>query len=60
MSLGGKKASIGDGAFVAPSAAVIGDVTLGTRSSIWYGTVLRGKLLSSLLVMNISLSSLLI
>ncbi|KAK9908668.1 hypothetical protein WJX75_001214 [Coccomyxa subellipsoidea] len=42
MSVGGKKASIGDGAFVAPSAAVIGDVTLGKRASIWYGTVLRG------------------
>lgn len=46
MSVGGKKASIGDGAFVAPSAAVIGDVTLGKRASIWYGTVLRGELMS--------------
>lgn len=29
-------------AFVAPSAAVIGDVTIGPRSSVWYGAVLRG------------------
>ncbi|CAL8460604.1 g133 [Coccomyxa elongata] len=42
MSLGSKTANIGEGAFVAPSAAVIGDVTLGKRSSVWYGTVLRG------------------
>ena len=42
MSLGSKTASLGEGTFVAPSAAVIGDVTLGKRSSVWYGTVLRG------------------
>lgn len=29
--------------FVAPSAAVIGDVQIGKGSSIWYGSVLRGK-----------------
>ena len=28
--------------FVAPSASVIGDVTIGEKSSVWYGTVLRG------------------
>ena len=28
--------------FVAPGAAVIGDVTLGEDSSLWFGTVLRG------------------
>jgi carbonic anhydrase/acetyltransferase-like protein (isoleucine patch superfamily) len=30
------------GAFVAPSAAVIGDVTIGKASSIWYGATVRG------------------
>ncbi len=30
-------------AFVAPSAAVIGDVQIGAKSSVWYGCVLRGK-----------------
>ncbi len=49
MSLGSKTASIGEGAFVAPSAAVIGDVTLGKGSSVWYGTVLRGAHLSPIL-----------
>lgn len=34
-----------DGAlFVAPNATVIGDVTLGPRSSVWHGAVLRGDL----------------
>ncbi len=31
-------------AFVAPTAAVLGDVTLGVRSSVWYQAVLRGDL----------------
>lgn len=30
------------GTFVAPSASVIGDVTIGRNSSIWYGTTVRG------------------
>src|SRR4051812_47517840 len=30
--------------FVAPNATVIGDVTLGAQSSIWYGCVLRGDI----------------
>lgn len=34
--------SLGEGAFVAASAAVIGDVLVGPGSSIWYGSVLRG------------------
>ena len=29
-------------AFIAPGAVVLGDVTLGPRTSIWYGAVLRG------------------
>ena len=29
-------------AFVAPSAIVIGDVTIGEHASIWYGCILRG------------------
>ena len=29
-------------AFIAPTAVVLGDVTLGPRSSVWYGAVLRG------------------
>jgi hypothetical protein len=29
--------------FVAPNAKVIGNVTLGSQVSIWYGAVLRGE-----------------
>lgn len=29
--------------FVAPNSSLIGDVTLGKGSSVWYGAVLRGK-----------------
>jgi carbonic anhydrase/acetyltransferase-like protein (isoleucine patch superfamily) len=30
--------------FVAPNATVVGDVTLGARSSVFYGAVLRGDI----------------
>ncbi len=33
---------IGDGAFLAETAVIIGDVHIGARSSVWYGAVLRG------------------
>ncbi|MFN7177678.1 MAG: gamma carbonic anhydrase family protein [Thermaurantiacus sp.] len=32
-------------AWVAPTAAVIGDVTLGEESSVWYGCTLRGDVM---------------
>jgi carbonic anhydrase/acetyltransferase-like protein (isoleucine patch superfamily) len=41
-AFGGKAPLIGEGAFVASSADVIGDVVIGPRSTIWYGVVLRG------------------
>jgi carbonic anhydrase/acetyltransferase-like protein (isoleucine patch superfamily) len=31
-------------AFIASTAAVMGDVTLGEESSVWYGAVLRGDM----------------
>jgi carbonic anhydrase/acetyltransferase-like protein (isoleucine patch superfamily) len=31
-------------AFIAPGATVMGDVTLGAESSVWYGAILRGDL----------------
>jgi carbonic anhydrase/acetyltransferase-like protein (isoleucine patch superfamily) len=34
--------TIGEGTFVAESAAIIGDVRIGARTSVWYGAVLRG------------------
>ncbi|KKB96548.1 Carnitine operon protein CaiE [Candidatus Arcanobacter lacustris] len=29
-------------AFIAPNAVIIGDVTIGSKSSIWFGCVVRG------------------
>jgi carbonic anhydrase/acetyltransferase-like protein (isoleucine patch superfamily) len=37
-------AAIHPTAFIASTAAVMGDVTIGAESSIWYGAVLRGDL----------------
>ena len=31
-------------AFVAPGAVVVGEVTLGPRSSVWFGAILRGDM----------------
>jgi carbonic anhydrase/acetyltransferase-like protein (isoleucine patch superfamily) len=42
LSLGGKTPRIAASAFVAPTATVIGDVTIGEEASIWFGAVLRG------------------
>ena len=33
---------INNGAFIAPNATVVGDVTLEKNANIWYGAVLRG------------------
>ncbi len=41
-SLGDRIPSIAASAFVADNATVIGDVSIGARSSIWFGAVLRG------------------
>ncbi|HEX4350226.1 MAG TPA: gamma carbonic anhydrase family protein, partial [Verrucomicrobiae bacterium] len=35
---------LGKNVFIAKNATVIGDVTLGAHSSIWYGAVLRGDI----------------
>ncbi|MGC5039549.1 MULTISPECIES: gamma carbonic anhydrase family protein [unclassified Streptomyces] len=40
--IGGREPEIDDTAFVAPTASVIGGVTLGVGASVWYGAVLRG------------------
>lgn len=38
----GKRPVVADDAFVAPNAVLIGDVTVETGASIWFGAVLRG------------------
>ena len=40
----GKKPVIGKNVFIAPTAVIIGDVTIGDNASIWFGTVLRGDM----------------
>jgi len=38
----GVSPKIGHGTYVAPTAAVIGDVVIGEESSVWYSAVIRG------------------
>jgi carbonic anhydrase/acetyltransferase-like protein (isoleucine patch superfamily) len=40
----GRTPSIDRAAFVAANATIVGDVTLGSFSSVWYGCVLRGDI----------------
>ena len=42
IELDGKTPQIADDAFLAPTAVLIGDVTVGAGASIWFGAVLRG------------------
>jgi carbonic anhydrase/acetyltransferase-like protein (isoleucine patch superfamily) len=39
-----KKPSLGEGVYIATGAMVLGDVTLGEYSSVWYNAVLRGDI----------------
>ncbi|MEV2211829.1 gamma carbonic anhydrase family protein [Streptomyces sp. NPDC050997] len=40
--IGGREPKIHEESFVAPTASVIGDVTLEAGASVWYGAVVRG------------------
>ncbi len=42
MNYSSKKPVLGERCFVAETAAVIGDVTLGDDCSVWFGAVIRG------------------
>ncbi|MFO0681217.1 MAG: gamma carbonic anhydrase family protein [Sandaracinus sp.] len=42
----GRRPVLAASAFVAPTASVIGEVTIGEESSIWYGAVLRGDVMA--------------
>ena len=44
MGYEGKTPAIGEGVFIAPNAAVVGDVTLGKCANIWFGANVRGDL----------------
>lgn len=39
-----KQPVLGEGAYIAKTAVVLGAVTLGAHSSVWYGAVLRGDI----------------
>ena len=39
-----QKPTLAESVFVAPGATVIGAVSLGDESSVWYGSVLRGDI----------------
>lgn len=41
VELDGKHPQVAETAFIAPTAVLIGDVTIGEESSVWYGAVLR-------------------
>ena len=40
-ALGDRVPAVDETAFVAPTAVVLGSVTLGPRSSVWYGAIVR-------------------
>lgn len=40
----GKTPKIGQNVFIAPTAVIIGDVTIEDRASIWYGAIVRGDM----------------
>ncbi len=42
LPFNGKSPNIHPSVFLAPTAVVIGDVTIGAESSVWFGAVLRG------------------
>jgi carbonic anhydrase/acetyltransferase-like protein (isoleucine patch superfamily) len=42
LPFNGKRPTIHPSAFVAPTAVIIGDVTIGPEASVWFGAVLRG------------------
>jgi len=42
VRFGGKELDSGIQSFVAPTATVVGDVTMMARSSVWYGAIVRG------------------
>jgi carbonic anhydrase/acetyltransferase-like protein (isoleucine patch superfamily) len=44
LAFDGKTPTIGKDVYIAPTAVVVGDVVIGDRASIWFGTVLRGDL----------------
>lgn len=45
LSVRGMNPKIGEGCYLAPNCSVIGDVTLGMNSSVWFNAVVRGDVM---------------
>lgn len=50
----GKAPVIGEHTFIAPTAAVVGDVVIGKGSSVWYSAVVRGDVNKIIIGDNVS------
>ena len=48
------KPIVGTGAFIAPSATLVGDVSIGEKANVWYGAVLRGEPVAPLVQLHCS------
>jgi carbonic anhydrase/acetyltransferase-like protein (isoleucine patch superfamily) len=46
LSSRGKSPKISDSVWLAPNCTVVGDVTLGEESTVWFGAVVRGDVAS--------------
>ena len=53
--ISGHAPQMGKNCFLAETAAIIGDVTMGDNCSIWYGTVLRGDVNSITIGNNVNI-----
>lgn len=42
VELDGIRPDIDESAYIAPTAVIVGDVTIGPEASVWFGTVIRG------------------
>jgi len=51
----GKSPHIDESCFIAPSAEIIGDVTIGAGSSVWFGVVIRGDMAPIIIGQNTSI-----
>ncbi len=55
VKLGSKVPSF-RGTFIAPTASIVGDVSIGHGSAVWYGAVLRGKIFFAHIISATSIS----
>ena len=46
LSARGKSPQISDSVWLAPNCTVVGEVTLGEESTVWFGAVIRGDVAS--------------